>query len=282
MSEEQTHEEGSTSESATKLDQFLLVTVATAAFIVFGLLAYSLYFQLHTYKFGLEEALKDKNSALALAYARAGDFAVTKTSTVFLGFVLAFLGALFVLRTARVPFLLKAAGAAKGNISLQTSSPGLVMITLGVLTINLALYSKSFVSVDVTSPGRIRNNDNELGRDKKPTESNGMSFRLPPFAAGSSQLSSAQISALTKVADEMLANPGTEITIEAEGDSGGSTEYNLGLADRRATTVKQFLVARQGTMASRVKTTSYGKERPFSIGPPPPPGTVTVRSQPTQ
>jgi peptidoglycan-associated lipoprotein len=52
------------------------------------------------------------------------------------------------------------------------------------------------------------------------------------------------------------------ITIEGHCDERGSTEYNIALGDKRANAVKQALVT-AGVSASRIKTISYGKEKPF-------------------
>ena len=54
------------------------------------------------------------------------------------------------------------------------------------------------------------------------------------------------------------------MTVEGHCDERGTREYNLGLGDRRANSVKQFLIA-QGVNAGRVKTISYGKERPLCV-----------------
>jgi len=51
-------------------------------------------------------------------------------------------------------------------------------------------------------------------------------------------------------------------TVEGHCDERGSTEYNLALGDKRASAVKDALVA-GGVSASRIKTISYGKEKPF-------------------
>lgn len=51
-------------------------------------------------------------------------------------------------------------------------------------------------------------------------------------------------------------------TVEGHCDERGSTEYNLALGDQRASTVKSALTA-AGVSASRIKTISYGKEKPF-------------------
>jgi peptidoglycan-associated lipoprotein len=55
------------------------------------------------------------------------------------------------------------------------------------------------------------------------------------------------------------------VTIEGHCDERGTREYNLALGERRATAVKNYLVA-DGVKASRVKTISYGKERPAVVG----------------
>jgi peptidoglycan-associated lipoprotein len=52
------------------------------------------------------------------------------------------------------------------------------------------------------------------------------------------------------------------VTIEGHCDERGSTDYNLALGDQRASAAKSALVA-AGVNASRIKTISYGKEKPF-------------------
>ncbi|HVN06581.1 MAG TPA: peptidoglycan-associated lipoprotein Pal [Bryobacteraceae bacterium] len=71
--------------------------------------------------------------------------------------------------------------------------------------------------------------------------------------------------ALTKDADGLKAIfssfPDATITVEGHCDERGSAEYNLALGDRRATAAKDFLV-QLGVPADKLKTISYGKERP--------------------
>ena len=72
-------------------------------------------------------------------------------------------------------------------------------------------------------------------------------------------------SALTKDADLLKSIfqdfPDAVVTVEGHCDERGSAEYNLGLGDRRATSLKEYYV-QQGLPADRIKTISYGKERP--------------------
>jgi peptidoglycan-associated lipoprotein len=59
-------------------------------------------------------------------------------------------------------------------------------------------------------------------------------------------------------------NPSKTVTIEGHCDERGTREYNLGLGERRSNAVKQYLQA-QGVAAARIKTISYGKERPLCV-----------------
>ncbi len=55
------------------------------------------------------------------------------------------------------------------------------------------------------------------------------------------------------------------ITVEGHTDERGTREYNLALGDRRANSTKDYLVS-LGIDPNRVKTISYGKERPVALG----------------
>jgi peptidoglycan-associated lipoprotein len=56
--------------------------------------------------------------------------------------------------------------------------------------------------------------------------------------------------------------PSAVLSLEGHCDERGSAEYNLGLGDRRATSAREFLT-QIGIPAERLKTISYGKEKPF-------------------
>ena len=70
---------------------------------------------------------------------------------------------------------------------------------------------------------------------------------------------------LVKNADWLRMNPDVIITIEGHCDERGTNEYNLALGDRRAETVKTFLVD-LGIGTERLATISYGEERPSVLG----------------
>lgn len=59
-------------------------------------------------------------------------------------------------------------------------------------------------------------------------------------------------------------NPNRTLTVEGHCDERGTREYNLGLGERRANAVKQYLQS-QGVNAARLRTISYGKERPTCV-----------------
>lgn len=69
-------------------------------------------------------------------------------------------------------------------------------------------------------------------------------------------------SAAQKNADWLKANEGATLQVEGHCDRHGSIEYNLALGERRAKTVKNYLV-NLGINSNRLSTISYGKEKPL-------------------
>jgi peptidoglycan-associated lipoprotein len=82
------------------------------------------------------------------------------------------------------------------------------------------------------------------------------------FEYDKAEISGAQLSTVQADAAFLNQHQNINITIEGHCDERGSTEYNLGLGDQRASAVKTALTA-AGISASRIKTISYGKEKPF-------------------
>ena len=67
---------------------------------------------------------------------------------------------------------------------------------------------------------------------------------------------------LQSVAAWMMKNTSATISIEGHCDERGTNEYNLALGDRRAKSVKDFLIS-LGVPSSRMETISYGEEKPL-------------------
>lgn len=85
------------------------------------------------------------------------------------------------------------------------------------------------------------------------------------FDYDKSSLSSEARSKLQGNVDWMKKNAGVRIQIEGHCDARGSIEYNLALGERRANSVKSYIVS-QGIAANRLSTISYGKEKPLLQG----------------
>lgn len=68
---------------------------------------------------------------------------------------------------------------------------------------------------------------------------------------------------LDEAAKILNENPDVRVEVQGYTDGVGSAEYNLGLSDRRAATVKDYLVS-QGVAAGRLTTRGYGKADPVA------------------
>lgn len=70
---------------------------------------------------------------------------------------------------------------------------------------------------------------------------------------------------LKQKVDWLRENPGASVLIEGHCDERGTAEYNIALGQRRAQSVKMFLM-NAGISDSRLSTISYGEERPVDFG----------------
>jgi len=85
------------------------------------------------------------------------------------------------------------------------------------------------------------------------------------FEFDKSTLDSMSQDILSRKADWMRDNSDVVVSIEGHCDERGTNEYNLALGERRAESVKSFLVD-LGIEAYRISTVSYGEERPVDTG----------------
>jgi len=84
------------------------------------------------------------------------------------------------------------------------------------------------------------------------------------FESDQTELTSVAQATLDKQARWLAQYPRYTITIEGHADERGTREYNFALGARRAESTKSYLAAR-GVPASRMRTISYGKERPVAV-----------------
>ena len=84
------------------------------------------------------------------------------------------------------------------------------------------------------------------------------------FTTDSSELTPEATAILQKQAMWLQQYSQYTITIEGHADERGTREYNIALGARRATTVRNFL-AQNGVNGARIRTISYGKERPVAV-----------------
>ncbi len=78
-------------------------------------------------------------------------------------------------------------------------------------------------------------------------------------------LTAAARATLERQAEWLRRYPNRRLVIEGHADERGTREYNLALGERRAATVRSYLVA-NGVSPSRLTTISYGKEQPAILG----------------
>ena len=88
---------------------------------------------------------------------------------------------------------------------------------------------------------------------------------LSYFDVDSAALRTPTISGLLLVAEYLKANPAENILVEGHCDERGTRDYNLALGEKRAEAIRVQLV-RQGIDRRRIKTKSFGKERPAMMG----------------
>ena len=101
--------------------------------------------------------------------------------------------------------------------------------------------------------------------DKTPAEKLAQVGDTVNFDFDSAELTVSARSTLNRQAAFLSLNQDLMIVIEGHADERGTREYNLALGDRRATAVRDYLVAK-GINSARVRTVSYGKERPAVAG----------------
>jgi peptidoglycan-associated lipoprotein len=84
------------------------------------------------------------------------------------------------------------------------------------------------------------------------------------FETDSTELTPTAQATLNRQAEWLNHYPRYAFAVEGHADERGTREYNFALGARRAEVVKNYLASR-GVAASRIRTTSFGKERPVAV-----------------
>jgi peptidoglycan-associated lipoprotein len=84
------------------------------------------------------------------------------------------------------------------------------------------------------------------------------------FESDSSELTPQSVAILDKQAEWLQQYNRYAFTVEGHADERGTREYNIALGARRAQAVRDYLISR-GVQGNRMRTISYGKERPVAV-----------------
>ena len=107
--------------------------------------------------------------------------------------------------------------------------------------------------------------DNKSAAYKK--EHGRSSIQLKPvyFGFDKSNIRNDQIASVEHNGEYLKSNVASKVLIEGNCDETGTNEYNLALGERRAMNGKKYLI-KLGVESSRIRTVSYGEERPLFTG----------------
>lgn len=154
-------------------------------------------------------------------------------------------------------------------MSKRPAVPVLVALAIAVASAACARSSPPALESRLGSPDRGASRDNPsayaprsvaAGSQREPRATGD---HLVYFSSDSVDLTPEARQTISLQADWLRRHPDRVVTVEGHADERGTREYNIALGARRANAVKAFLVA-QGIDGARVRTTSYGKERPIA------------------
>lgn len=143
-----------------------------------------------------------------------------------------------------------------GRIAALTRNPAIVALVAGLAIAGCA--SK-----------KAPNSASDLGLGGAGTPGSAQDFTVNVgdrifFDTDSSAIRADAQATLSKQAQWLSKYGNYAITVEGHADERGTREYNLALGARRAAATRDFLAAR-GVARGRMKTISYGKERPVAV-----------------
>lgn len=118
--------------------------------------------------------------------------------------------------------------------------------------------------VTVTAPPPAPTPPDVTRRDPTVEEVWTQRIKIILFDYDSYEIRADQRAAATGNGEFLRANSSVRVVIEGHCDERGSAQYNLGLGQKRADAIKEFLVG-MGISADRIRTISYGKEKPACL-----------------
>jgi peptidoglycan-associated lipoprotein len=148
--------------------------------------------------------------------------------------------------------------------------PQVVLVSLALILAGCSRSQPDYgLNIPTTSsnPGAGGYGDGQDGGPVMPGSAREFSVRVGDtvtFETDSSQLTPNAQQTLTAQAQWLQQYSNYPIMLEGHADERGTREYNIALGAQRAAAVKQFLTSR-GVHPTRIRTISYGKERPVAV-----------------
>ena len=105
----------------------------------------------------------------------------------------------------------------------------------------------------------------EIFDDSGGFEDDGQLIMTIYFDFDQSEIRSEDQATLEQHANRLANDSGARVRLEGHADERGSREYNIGLGERRAQSVRRLLLI-QGASAAQIATVSFGEERPAAFG----------------
>jgi peptidoglycan-associated lipoprotein len=131
----------------------------------------------------------------------------------------------------------------------------------GMADTSMSDYGTALNTPKQTAPDYVGGDTVGMGQGRFSQEAGAIVY----FDYDSSALRPDARATLDKQANWLRRYPNINVTVEGHCDERGTREYNLALGDRRASSIREYL-ANLGVASSRIRTVSYGKERPAVLG----------------
>jgi peptidoglycan-associated lipoprotein len=146
----------------------------------------------------------------------------------------------------------------------EATTPPVPTMTTTTAPTTTAAPPSDFVQTDTQPPVTSMQLPTDIEEANRVAQNRGL-IQDAFFGFDESTLSSDAQAALSTSADFLKKNGQYNLLIEGHCDERGTEQYNLALGDRRANTAKEYLMT-LGVDGARIRTVSYGEERPFDPG----------------